>query len=667
MDSISITADCVALGGRIAQLLAALTSFVRHVREARSDIDALSRELHSLQTVLDLLKEDADLFPPDLVERTAIVVKHCSSVIDKVDSSLAVLNDPGQSKQQRRAQWLDTGVPETARFRTTMEAHRLALGLALDLVGATTTRDLTSNIPMPRRQVDDDVMTDVSSILIEMGQVCVRLPSEFERSPSRFSLHEYLGCLKGYAEDIIRYKESEPEIESEPELEPEPEQHATPRNSGKQPGAFLGESQQFGAYMGDAPDSAIDMDDDEAPSSWISRLEECIEEEVSPVSPITESFDPSFLAPSRAPTPPPKDRKRLEAARKKMASPFELEPDSPTNPYGVFTEISSDGPQNKPAPSIASSKRRGLGRFFSPFKSFTPEVRPPTQSTSSSASAPTEQRPPTPVARASLVRRGSRRLSVSVKKLPLWNMEQLEEVSQQGPETRAVFGVSLQKSMQVAKGVSKTHHGDKGGSSRRDFPLCMQKCCFFLKHHAVATPDIFAEPGDIFRVAKLKEIFSKGPTYGEDVNFENYTVYDVADLVLLYLSQLPRPLVPESLAKRWISLSRQATLSGSHATRLDQCIDFWEEALSGLRGPSRSLFKLLLNLWADVAVAEEANDMTAERLADVVLKPLMHVSSGQYRTDYMLSLAFLIRRRAEYTALLADNQSAMKRISRAAW
>ena len=247
-------------------------------------------------------------------------------------------------------------------------------------------------------------------------------------------------------------------------------------------------------------------------------------------------------------------------------------------------------------------------------------------------------------------------------------MAQLEEVSSQGgPEPRAVFGVSLQKSMQVAKGVSKTHHGEKGGSSRRDFPLCMQKCCFFLKHHATATPDLFAEPGDIFRVAKLKEIFSKGPTYGEDVSFENYTVYDVADLVLLYLSQLPRPLVPESLAKRWISLSRQATLSGSHATRLDQCIDFWEEALSGLRGPSRSLFKLLLNLWADVAVAEERNDMTAERLADVVLKPLMHVSSGQYRTDYMLSLAFLIRRRAEYTALMADNQNAMNRISRAAW
>ncbi|KAI0521435.1 Rho GTPase activation protein [Xylaria bambusicola] len=672
MVDLSITADCVALGGKIIQLLSALTSFVRNVREARSDIDAVSRELHSLQTVLELLEEDADLFPPELVERTAIVVNQCSSILDKVNASIAILNDPARSKQQKRTQWLDSGVPEISGFRTTLEAHRVTLGLALDLIGVTTTRDLTSdatngkNAAIQRYQIDDDVLTDVSTILIQMGQICVRLPGEFEKSPSRFSLHEYMSCLKGYAEGIIRRKEME--LVTGPKLE----RHAKQTSRETQPGAFIGESQQFGAYVGDAPDSAIDMDDEE-PTSWksVGLPEKRIDEETSPTD---DTFDSSLDVPTRAPTPPPKDIKRLEAARRKMASPFEKfeddEPDSPTNPYGVFTEISSGGQQ--PAPSVASSKGRGFKRFFPSFKSSPSEnkptdIRPPTQSTSSAAStAPAEIRPVTPIVKASLVRRGSRRLSVSVKKLPLWNMEQLEEV-EGGPETRAVFGVSLQKSMQVAKGTSKTHHGDKGGSSRRDFPLCMQKCCFFLKHHAVATPDIFAEPGDIFNVAKLKEVFSKGPTYGQDVSFENYTVYDVADLALLYLSQLPRPLVPESLARRWISLSRQATLSGSHATRLDQCIDFWEEALSGLRGPSRSLFKLLLNLWADVAQAEEQNDMTAERLADVVLKPLMHVSSGQYRTDYMLSLAFLIRRRAEYTALLADNQSAIKRISRAAW
>lgn len=132
----SISADCVSLSGsRIPQLLASLTAFVRHVREARSDIDALSRELHSLQTVLELLREDADLFPAELVERTAVVVKHCSSVVEKIDVSISALDDTGRSKQEKRGAWLDTGVEEMAGFRTALEAHRLALGLAVDLVG----------------------------------------------------------------------------------------------------------------------------------------------------------------------------------------------------------------------------------------------------------------------------------------------------------------------------------------------------------------------------------------------------------------------------------------------------------------------------------------------------------------------------------------------------
>ncbi|KAI0426677.1 Rho GTPase activation protein [Xylaria sp. FL1042] len=661
MDLISVAGDCVALDGRIAKLLSAFTNFVRHVREARADIDAVSRELYSLQTVLSLLKEDAVLFPPELSEYTPAIIKHCSAVVDKLDVSISILDDPELSKQQKRVQWLDVGTIETASFRTALEAHRTTIGLALDLVGATTIRDSTSKttsstrITMERHQVDSEVITDTSRVLIQIGQLCMRLPSEFEKSPSHFSLHEYMGYLKLYAETIIRRKETEHEAESQHT------QHKAQAERDIQPGAFLGEKQMFGAYMGDAPDHAIDIDTDNEPASWASAaVEKRIDEEVSPID---EMMDSSIPIPSRAPTPPPKDRKRLEAARRKMTSPFEKEPGSSTNPYGVFTQITSDAP--KPTPSITSSKSTGFSRFLSPFKSSVPEYRPSTQSTSSSTSAAADFRPTTPIVQASLVRRGSRRLSVSIKKLPLWNPEQLQEV--EGPELRAVFGVPLQKSMQVAKGVSKTHHGDRGGSSRREFPLCMQKCCFFLKHEGVVAPDIFAEPGDIFRVSKLKEIFSKGPTYGEDVNFANYTVYDAADLIMLYLSQLPRPLIPESLTKRWISLSRQATLSGSHATRLDQCIDFWEEALSGLRGPSRSLFKLLLNLWADIATAEERNDMTAERLADVVLKPLMHVSSGQYRTDYMLSLAFLIRKRAEYTALMADNQSAVKRISRVAW
>ncbi|KAI1395911.1 Rho GTPase activation protein [Hypoxylon fuscum] len=659
MESLSITTGCTTLNIAIAKVGIVLNGFVREVREARSDVDGISRELHSLQSVLDFLKEDAGLFPPELAERTPAVVEHCSNVVDELDIALSTLSSSELPKQDKRSQWLSTGRKDIARYRTSLEAHKTILGLALDLVGATTIRDATSHVEpnkrntIERHQNSADVIDDVSRILVEMSQLRMRIPAEFEKKEAEFNLYEYMSCLKSYAETII--------IDMENVHEAEQSSRGSVEQKSDQ-GAFIGESEMFGAYVGDKPDSAIDVSVEPVFKTLTEKLARPEEEENIPT---IEELMASFVGvPSRPPTPPPKDIKRLESARSMAASPspFDAKPDSLTNPYSFTTEISSEGRSIESSPTITKSK--GLGKFFAPLKHAISDHRPQTRSTTSTGE--TDTLPATPVIQASLVRRGSHRLSVSFKKLPMWNSDLI--VSEpDGPNSCAVFGVPLQKSMQVAKGTSKTHHSGNGGSSRRDFPLCMQKCCFFLKNEGVEAPDIFAEPGDDYRVQKLKEIFSSAPTFGEDVNWNNFGVYDAADLILLFLSQLPKPLISESLAKRWITLSRQLTLSGSHATRLDQCIDFWEEALGGLRGPSRTLFKLLLNLWADVAEAADKNDMTAERLAGVVIKPLMHISSSKYETDYMLSLAFLIRKRTEYTGLLKKDQADVRRISRAAW
>lgn len=655
MESLSITPDCITLSNAIITTNTILNGFVREVREARSDVDGVSRELHSLQSVLDLLNEDAGLFPPELAERIPAVLEHCSRLVNELDTSISSLNSNELSRQDKRSQWLAIGRQEVATFRTTLEAHKAVLGLALDLAGATTIRDVTSGVEPNRRntierhQNSAAVMEDVSRVLVEMNQLRMRLPGEFEKNETEFSLYDYMTCLKSYAEKIISIKESEHEIEqSIKEVDETADQ-----------GAFVGDQKLFGAYIGDKPDSAIDVSVESASKSRNDVQADPEDEKI----PTIEELMASFVGiPSRAPTPPPKDSKRRELARSLMVSPFEATPDCPNNSYGIATEIVAQGPPAESPPSI--TKSRGFGKFFAPLKHAISEARPQTRSTTSSNA--TDIQPATPIIQASLVRRGSHRLSVSFKKLPMWNSELIMNEPEEATPN-AVFGVPLQKSMQVAKGTSKTHHSGHGGSSRRDFPLCMQKCCFFLKNEGVEAPDIFAEPGDSYRVQKLKDIFSSGPTYGEDVNWTNFGVYDAADLILLFLSQLPKPLIAENIAKQWIALSRQAMLSGSHGTRLDQCIDFWEEALGGLRGPSRTLFKLLLNLWADIAQAEEKNDMTAERLAGVLIKPLMHTTSTKYETDFMLSLAFLIRRRVEYTELLKKDQADVKRISRAAW
>lgn len=480
-------------------------------------------------------------------------------------------------------------------------------------------------------QTRAEVRSEAVRVLEEMEQLKTKLPSEFGYDGANFSLQTYWVALKIYANSLVIGTDA--------------------NGVGTEDAAYLGGKPLFEAYVGDTPDSAIGVTDgtgslkslDQVSTRSPGTAEQYIQE-------VTDLMDEMMDVPSRPPTPPPKDVKRLENLRRGMVSPFVPLPTTPEDSYGVVTEITSEGRSLSSSASRTPAKSGRVGRMLGHWRNALSESSPP--SVSSKADT---LRPSTPVMQASLVRRGSRRLSTSIKRLPLWNTELLEPEGPGSPGSNAVFGVSVAKSMLAARSVAKTHHTGNG-SSRRDFPLCMHKCAVFLRKEGLEAPDIFAEPGDSYRVQKLKEAFSKAPSYGEDVNWDNYGVYDAADIVLLFLSQLPRPLIPEPVAKRWISLSRQATISGSHSTRLDQCIDFWEEAMGGLRGHQRDLFKLLLNLWAEIADAAEKNDMTAERLAGVILKPLMHTSSEKFSTDYMLGLAFLIRKRSEYTLMLTEGR-----------
>ncbi|SPQ17582.1 abc30e38-5736-4010-85ef-a26d7f7cfb8f [Thermothielavioides terrestris] len=216
------------------------------------------------------------------------------------------------------------------------------------------------------------------------------------------------------------------------------------------------------------------------------------------------------------------------------------------------------------------------------------------------------------------------------------------------PDSNAVFGVSLTRSMQVAKGIASTAHSSGRRSERvtREYPLCVLRCVCHILDCGLDAPHIFGLDGDQVRVAQLIEVFSSAETgYGKELDWSHFTVYDAADVILLFLSELPKPLIPEPVGKRWIALSRQATAG---LARLDQGLDFWEEALTGMHGPGRALFKLLLNLWGDIADAADANEMTAERLAGRLIRPLMHALAAHDHLDFMLGLAFLIRKRSEY-------------------
>jgi hypothetical protein len=653
----SITTGCFGLSNAIAKTSLSLNAFVRDVRESRAELDALSGELHSLDGVLELLKDDASSFPPSLASRTPTVLQHCTAVINELEGYVMVLSSSELSTQAKKLRWAATR-SHMAKLRLTLDGYKSTLGLALDLVAFTSAAAKDSGRDSPTEAAIAN--RNISKTVAEMGRLSARLQGDFQKNAA---LRSYLDALQLYAEL------------TGVNLEPDPASSSI-------------------KSVSDAPDSAIEMNENQ-PSPCRSQPQ--TPDLALPIEDIEEILDELKEMPSKAPpSPPPRNMRRSMSSN---AVPPAIAPERPAlvprpSDYTFVTTISAGGSSDHLAEPLSPVKRSFLGRMFGTTKkrpassyassirtvdearpatalSMAPSIRPATTTTLSSCSTGATT---AAAERPGIVRRGSRRMSL--KSLPMFRVvEESPPAASLDNEPNAVFGVSLQKSIQVAHGSARTRHspGDGGGggggaggtgkgqTSHRDFPLCIHKCVNFITSgtdEGVRVPDIFGEAGDPSRLAVLRRLFSEGPGYGEDVDWEWFTVYEAADLVLLFLSELPKPLVPESVAKRWITLSRQATIS--NGSRTDQCLDFWEEALLGVRGAARNLLKLLLNLWADVAEAADDNGMTAERLAARIVQPLMHTSARTYTTDYMLGLAFLIRKRSEYLALMQGNKGKAK-------
>ncbi len=92
MDPLTITATCVSLASTITRTSLLVFGFMKDVRAARSDLDAVSRELHSLKTVLQLLAEDAndsanDSIPQTLQKQISGIVTNCTGVVEEIEKN----------------------------------------------------------------------------------------------------------------------------------------------------------------------------------------------------------------------------------------------------------------------------------------------------------------------------------------------------------------------------------------------------------------------------------------------------------------------------------------------------------------------------------------------------------------------------------------------------
>ncbi|KAK4234044.1 hypothetical protein C8A03DRAFT_38203 [Achaetomium macrosporum] len=680
MDRITtVSAACSAASDAIARTSLALNDFVREVRESRSEFDAISTQVHSLDGVLDLLRYDAAFFPASLAQHTPAVLETCLSLISELEGCVSVLNRPGISRAEKKSRWLASR-HHVNTLQWTLGEYKLVLGLTADLVGVIKSQasDNDEQGPPEYRLRSDTALgstnepNELATVAAGIIDVTRSLQKELNENAALAKLGHYLHVLQEQAVAAGGYTESRPELRAHRRM--------------------------VSSSLGGPPDSAIDMsyDDAETPPSPVQK------EAVPPSSvddpPTTRSEETDDFAgelyemPVQVPPPlpPPRSAARLRSAAasrgpgrlpsttdsRSSADYSAATPSEPSSPgssvfsaatplrpaqesyYTPVTELSDPLEEEippRPETRTHSCRSGFVGQVLSfVWENPRSEVpSPPSRPTTSGSDlqVSSRHRP-----NSNPLRRSSSKLSISFRNLGLRRRPSLKTV-QENPnvdletDPGAVFGVPLAQSMLVAKGIASTRHGDKG-SSVREYPLCVLRCVYHIRDCGLeTTPYPFGIDGDSqLRLAQLKALFSAVETgYGKELDWSGFTVHDAADLILLFLSELPNPLIPESVAKRWVSLSRQAT-----TIRLDQGLDFWEEAFMGIRGHGRALFKLLLNLWGDIADAAAAtHDKTAaERLAARVIRPLLHApataAAARHRTDFMLGLAFLIRKRSEY-------------------
>lgn len=127
-----ITVGCVGLAYTISMLLLKITAFVSEVRSSRKDMDAVVRELMSLQLSLGALKDNELVsgvnYPEQIRDCIKQVIVNCEITTQQMTELLLKLQS---GKLGRRIQWVTTEEDEMNNLRSSLETNKTTLEIIL--------------------------------------------------------------------------------------------------------------------------------------------------------------------------------------------------------------------------------------------------------------------------------------------------------------------------------------------------------------------------------------------------------------------------------------------------------------------------------------------------------------------------------------------------------
>jgi hypothetical protein len=136
MDPLSIPTSCVGLVANVTQLSVKIYNFVQEVRDAHADLESITLELKSLKGVLETLSEHSvnftgGAFPSSLAKQISGILTNCGGVLQHIERSLDKHSGGGV---KNGVKWSLAGREDMDKLRSSLEAHKSALSIALEVV-----------------------------------------------------------------------------------------------------------------------------------------------------------------------------------------------------------------------------------------------------------------------------------------------------------------------------------------------------------------------------------------------------------------------------------------------------------------------------------------------------------------------------------------------------
>ncbi|XP_060928727.1 stAR-related lipid transfer protein 13 isoform X1 [Limanda limanda] len=161
-------------------------------------------------------------------------------------------------------------------------------------------------------------------------------------------------------------------------------------------------------------------------------------------------------------------------------------------------------------------------------------------------------------------------------------------------------------------GVPLIVHVQRSG---QPLPLGLQQALRYLRSQCLDQVGLFRKSGVKSRIQALRQMNESSP---DDVNYEDQSAYDVADMVKQFFRDLPEPLLTSKLGETFLHIYQYVPK--------DQRLQAVQAAIMLMSDENREVLQTLLCFLSDVTSSVEENQMTPMNIAVCLAPSLFHLN-----------------------------------------